>query len=286
MIATTNEKCIVVSMSTQSLDAVQKLCEARGWPTLRIDGATPASKRQPIVERFNSHDYPERVMLLSSKSGGAGLNLTGASRMIMLDLSWNPADDAQAAARSWREGQKRPVYVYRLVATGTLEENMLQRQVEKAALSNAMMHEGQGKGSKQKFSAEELRKIFRFNGITNCATHDALKCRCHLVKAKVEEEDEDEEESRESESEEEGPAKKRKTVLKTDSKAESEKEKEKLSGLRDEYRHMIITDTSAAREARESIKEGFSDAVLSSALELVGGRVVSAVFANTRNSES
>jgi DNA repair and recombination protein RAD54B len=117
-------------------------------------------------------------------------------------------------ARCWRDGQKRPVHIYRLCSTGTLEENMLQRQAEKASLSNAMMvgyrsidsgfplsylisfivlqNEGQtGKSSKQqKFTQEELRKIFRFNKNTLCATHEALKCYCHLEKPDSEDDDE------------------------------------------------------------------------------------------------
>lgn len=54
------------------------------------------------------------VFLLSAKAGGVGLNLIGASRLILFDSDWNPANDAQAMARIWREGQKRSVYIYRL----------------------------------------------------------------------------------------------------------------------------------------------------------------------------
>ena len=59
-----------------------------------------------------------QVFLLSSKAGGAGLNLTGASRLILADSSWNPAVDAQALARIWRDGQRKPCTTYRLVTTG------------------------------------------------------------------------------------------------------------------------------------------------------------------------
>jgi SNF2 family DNA or RNA helicase len=83
----TEEKIVVVSMSTQSLSVCQELCVARGWGFLRLDGSTPTTKRQPIIDRFNAKDCPERILLLSSKSGGAGLNVVGASRMIFLDLS-------------------------------------------------------------------------------------------------------------------------------------------------------------------------------------------------------
>ena len=73
----------------------------------------------------------ETVFLLSSKAGGCGLNLVGANRPLLVDPSWNPADDKQAAGRVWRDGQRKRVYVYRLLSAGTIEEKVFQRQVSK-----------------------------------------------------------------------------------------------------------------------------------------------------------
>uniref|UniRef100_A0A1I8F2N3 Helicase ATP-binding domain-containing protein n=1 Tax=Macrostomum lignano TaxID=282301 RepID=A0A1I8F2N3_9PLAT len=70
-----------------------------------------------------------RVLLLSTKAGGVGLNLTGASDLILFDIDWNPANDAQATARIWREGQRRPCSVYRLLTAGSIEERIFLRQV-------------------------------------------------------------------------------------------------------------------------------------------------------------
>ena len=70
-----------------------------------------------IYYRITKHDkihFPE-VFLLSAKAGGVGLNLIGASRLILFDSDWNPANDAQAMARIWRDGQKRSVYIYKYV---------------------------------------------------------------------------------------------------------------------------------------------------------------------------
>jgi DNA repair and recombination protein RAD54B len=67
------------------------------------------------VDEFNFNDEIF-LFLLSSKAGGVGLNLIGASRLVLLDIDWNPATCQQAMARIWREGQKRPVYIYRLLA--------------------------------------------------------------------------------------------------------------------------------------------------------------------------
>lgn len=68
-----------------------------------------------IVEQFNTKANATKVFLLSAKAGGVGLNLIGASRLILFDSDWNPANDAQAMARIWRDGQKRSVYIYRSV---------------------------------------------------------------------------------------------------------------------------------------------------------------------------
>ena len=69
------------------------------------------------------------VFLLSSKAGGVGLNLIGGNVVILYDIDWNPANDQQAMARVWRDGQRKNVTIYRLLTTGTIEEKIFQRQV-------------------------------------------------------------------------------------------------------------------------------------------------------------
>jgi hypothetical protein len=72
------------------------------------------------------------VLLLSAKAGGCGLNLVGASRLVLFDVDWNPAVDEQAMARIWRDGQRaKKVFIYRLLTTGTIEEKIFQRQLQK-----------------------------------------------------------------------------------------------------------------------------------------------------------
>lgn len=66
------------------------------------------------------------MFLLSSKAGGCGINLSGANRLIMVDPDWNPANDKQALARIWRDGQQKTCFVYRLFCSGTVEEKILQ----------------------------------------------------------------------------------------------------------------------------------------------------------------
>jgi SNF2 family DNA or RNA helicase len=86
------------------------------------------------VEAFNDPHQRNFVFLLSSKAGGCGLNLIGANRLVLFDPDWNPATDKQAAARVWRNGQKRHVYVYRLLATGALIIRFMKQRIQETAL--------------------------------------------------------------------------------------------------------------------------------------------------------
>ena len=132
--AGTRDKVVIVSNSTQTLDLVQALLQDR-YPLLRLDGATLGRRRMDVVDRFNDPRGNVFALLLSSKAGGVGLNLVGANRLVLLDPDWNPSNDLQAMARVWREGQSRPVFIYRLFTTGTIEEKILQRQYTKDGLS-------------------------------------------------------------------------------------------------------------------------------------------------------
>lgn len=83
------------------------------------------SKRQSLVDKFNNPNSGIQIFLLCGKAGGTGLNLIGANRMILLDVDWNPSNDLQVMGRVWRDGQKKPVYIYRLFSSGTLEEKVI-----------------------------------------------------------------------------------------------------------------------------------------------------------------
>jgi DNA repair and recombination RAD54-like protein len=106
--ATTDDKIVLVSNYTQTLDLFEKLCELRKYGFTRLDGSMAIKKRMKVVDRFNDPtNKSEYIFMLSSKAGGCGLNLIGANRLIMYDVDWNPANDAQAMARVWRDGQKK-----------------------------------------------------------------------------------------------------------------------------------------------------------------------------------
>jgi SNF2 family DNA or RNA helicase len=93
--ATGLSKIVVVSSFVQTLDVLHRVCAWAGHGVLRLDGATRADRRQPLVDRFNNARDDARVFLLSAKAGGQGLNLVGACRLVLYDPDWNPATDLQ-----------------------------------------------------------------------------------------------------------------------------------------------------------------------------------------------
>ncbi|XP_020780104.1 DNA repair and recombination protein RAD54-like [Boleophthalmus pectinirostris] len=173
--STTNDKVVLVSNYTQTLDLFEKLFRSRKYLYVRLDGTMSIKKRAKIVERFNDPTNPEFIFMLSSKAGGCGLNLIGANRLVMFDPDWNPANDEQAMARVWRDGQKKSCYIYRLLSTGTIEEKILQRQAHKKALSSCVVDEETD--VERHFSLGELRELFTLNEDTLSDTHDRFKCR-------------------------------------------------------------------------------------------------------------
>jgi SNF2 family DNA or RNA helicase len=132
-----DHKALVFSQWTSLLDRVEPLLKAAGIGFLRLDGTT--RDRGGVVSQFQNEAEP-RVMLVSLKAGGTGLNLTAADNVFLLDPWWNPAVEDQAADRAHRIGQERPVLVHRLVAEDTVEQRMLALQEKKRALANAATH--------------------------------------------------------------------------------------------------------------------------------------------------
>ncbi|XP_069552143.1 DNA repair and recombination protein RAD54B isoform X2 [Brachyistius frenatus] len=185
-----SDRVIVVSNYTQTLDLLQDLCVHVGYTFCRLDGHTPTSQRQRLVDAFNSPYSQNFLFLLSSKAGGVGLNLIGASHLVLYDIDWNPANDIQAMARVWRDGQKKTVHIYRLLTAGTIEERIFQRQVSKQGLSGTVVDLGKG-AEHTSFSTRELQDLFSLAD-TPSLTHDLLNCGCSMdgtVSAVVEKEE-------------------------------------------------------------------------------------------------
>ncbi|CAM9384591.1 unnamed protein product [Sphacelaria rigidula] len=105
----------------------------------RLDGNTRANMRTAAVERFNRPQFKRFVMLLSTRAGGLGLNLTTADTVIIYDSDWNPHNDLQAQARAHRIGQTKAVMVYRLLSKKTYEMHMFHQASLKLGLDKAVL---------------------------------------------------------------------------------------------------------------------------------------------------
>lgn len=126
---------------TRMLDVLEAFLNVHGHIYLRLDGTTKVEQRQVLMERFNG-DKRIFAFILSTRSGGVGVNLTGADTVIFYDSDWNPTMDAQAQDRCHRIGQTRDVHIYRLVSEKTIEENILKKANQKRLLGDLAIEGG------------------------------------------------------------------------------------------------------------------------------------------------
>ena len=130
-------KILVFSQFVDHLAIVRELLDRRKVSYQYLDGATPPATRQRRVRAFQQGQGD--LFLISLRAGGLGLNLTAADYVIHLDPWWNPAVEEQASDRAHRIGQKKPVTVYRLITTGTIEEKILALHRHKRRLSTELL---------------------------------------------------------------------------------------------------------------------------------------------------
>ncbi|GAC95865.1 hypothetical protein PHSY_003442 [Pseudozyma hubeiensis SY62] len=177
--AQTDDKVVLVSNFTSTLDIIEAMMRKKRYPYLRLDGKTPQDERMAMVNQFNREGVDNSfVFLLSAKSGGVGLNLIGANRLVLIDSDWNPSTDLQAMARIHRDGQRKTCYIYRLLLSGTMDEKIYQRQISKLGLSDSLMNAEKKSSSSDTFSPEELRDIFTLHLDSTCISHRQLLCDC------------------------------------------------------------------------------------------------------------
>ncbi|KAI7979107.1 SNF2 domain-containing protein CLASSY 3 [Camellia lanceoleosa] len=109
-----------------------------------MDGKCDAKQRQSSISLLNDPASEVQVLLASTKACCEGINLVGASRVVLLDVVWNPSVERQAISRAYRLGQKKIVYVYRLITSGTMEGEKYIRQAEKDRLSELVFSSSDG----------------------------------------------------------------------------------------------------------------------------------------------
>ncbi|XP_061581077.1 transcriptional regulator ATRX isoform X2 [Cololabis saira] len=174
------EKVLVFSQSLISLDLIEDFLEMactakdenkvspykgegkwyRNIDYYRLDGSTNALTRKKWAEEFNdTSNIRGRLFLISTRAGSLGINLVAANRVIIFDASWNPSYDVQSIFRVYRFGQIKPVYVYRFLAQGTMEEKIYERQVTKQSLSFRVVDQQQ---IERHFTMNELAELYTF----------------------------------------------------------------------------------------------------------------------------
>ncbi|KAG5488945.1 hypothetical protein JIQ42_00564 [Leishmania sp. Namibia] len=135
-------RVLIFTQFVHMLNILERFLALIGVTYTRLDGSTKAELRQQYVNRFNA-DPRITCMILSTRSGGIGLNLTGADTVIFYDSDWNPTMDLQAQDRCHRIGQTRPVTIYRLISEHTVEESILEKARERKKLNNVVIRGGQ-----------------------------------------------------------------------------------------------------------------------------------------------
>lgn len=149
-------RILLFSQFTSMLDLIVTELRTVDIPFVELRGDT--TDRATPVARFQNGEVP--LFLISLKAGGTGLNLTAADTVIHYDPWWNPAVENQATDRAHRLGQDKPVFVYKLIAEGTIEERMLDLQQRKQALADALFDPGRAKGGTS-FDQSDLELLFQ-----------------------------------------------------------------------------------------------------------------------------
>ncbi|GER25917.1 helicase [Striga asiatica] len=160
-------RALIFTQMTKMLDVLEAFINLYGYTYMRLDGSTPPEERQTLMQRFNTN--PKYFLfILSTRSGGVGINLVGADTVIFYDSDWNPAMDQQAQDRCHRIGQTREVHIYRLISESTIEENILKKANQKRALDNLVIQSGS-------YNTEFFKKLDPmelFSGHTTIAQKD------------------------------------------------------------------------------------------------------------------
>ncbi|XP_044538874.1 transcriptional regulator ATRX-like [Gracilinanus agilis] len=176
------DKVLVFSQSLISLDLIEDFLELgnvemsddkdrppiykgegkwfRNIDYYRLDGSATAQSRKKWAGEFNDEtNVRGRLFIISTKAGSLGINLVAANRVIIFDASWNPSYDIQSIFRVYRFGQNKPVYVYRFLAQGTMEDKIYERQVTKQSLSFRVIDQQQ---IERHFTMSELTDLYTF----------------------------------------------------------------------------------------------------------------------------
>jgi SNF2 family DNA or RNA helicase len=155
---TQQHRVLVFSQFIGVLDAVSDTFSKNYIPFYRIDGSTAMKDRQPMIDAFQKEESKQRVFLLSLKAGNAGITLTAADYVYLIDPWWNTAVENQAIDRTHRIGQTKNVFAYKLICKDSIEEKILLLQQRKTQLAEDLITEEEG--FVKSLSAEDVAFLF------------------------------------------------------------------------------------------------------------------------------
>lgn len=156
------KKILLFSQFTEMLGLIETELDRREIRYVKLTGRT--RKRDEVIDAFQHGDVP--LFLISLKAGGTGLNLTAADTVIHYDPWWNPAVENQASDRAHRIGQNKPVFIYKLVASNTVEEKIMAMQAQKKLLADQTINQSEGEAM-QNLTADDIMDLFAANDPTD-----------------------------------------------------------------------------------------------------------------------
>ncbi|EFP79575.2 uncharacterized protein PGTG_05896 [Puccinia graminis f. sp. tritici CRL 75-36-700-3] len=151
-------RMLIFSQFTMFLDVMERFLDGENMDYLRLDGNTSQLDRQTRIDHFNRKNSNYNIFLLSTRAGGAGINLATADVVIVLDPDWNPHNDLQAISRAHRFGQKKPVSVFKLMVKGSAEEKIVQTGKRKLVLDHLVIQ----KASEEEIEANDVASILQY----------------------------------------------------------------------------------------------------------------------------
>lgn len=151
-------RMLIFSQFTMFLDVMERFLDGEKMEYLRLDGTTSQLDRQTRIDHFNRKNSNYNIFLLSTKAGGAGINLATADVVIILDPDWNPHNDLQAISRAHRFGQQKPVSVFKLMVKGSAEEKIVQTGKRKLVLDHLVIQ----KASEEEIEANDVASILQY----------------------------------------------------------------------------------------------------------------------------
>lgn len=154
-----NHKVLLFSQWTKVLDIIDYYFSEKGLVVCRIDGSVELDERRRQIQEFNDINSDVRIFLLSTRAGGLGINLTAADTCILYDSDWNPQMDLQAMDRCHRIGQTRPVHVYRLATSHSVEGRILKKAFSKLKLEHLVIEKGQFQQERKKPYTLEVSEL-------------------------------------------------------------------------------------------------------------------------------